>query len=527
MSRRIGAFLLVIVAVLWLVLVVSAMLALPSLGVHPPEKGEAAPLADGATIRILVVYTQAARVAAGSVSAIESRIQEAVRRTNQSYQDSGIAQSLVLTGSREIVYSESGDLGTDLMALGNAAHPELGIVHTWRDQDFADLVSLVVSSGTPCYQSYQMTEVSHDFERYAFSVVRWDCMISELGFPMALGHNMGARLDWFNDSQRIPYTYSHGYVNWEQGWRTVMTTEELCSIKGPGCVHLWLWSNPEKTFQGFPLGFPAGTSVQCRMDAENNPDCDADNARVLSQTSSVVAGFRPDPPPDPTSTPTPFVLLVNDEGQTTPEVEHYYVGPLQTLQAPFDTWRTGSPGYDEPKAADLASYRGVIWFTGRNVSEFTGPEPTTEAILQQWLAQEKCFLIFSQDYYQPNEPEQPTLLMRNELGVLSVTEDVVQTVILGRGPFGALGSLNLVEPTEYPTGWNFSDAVQPAPGAIVAFDGDQGLAGLFKMTSSYRTSYLAFPLEMLPSEDDRVALLSRFLQTCQFWETFLPVVIKP
>lgn len=522
---------MIIVAVLWLSLMVGAVLSLPSSAVHNPEKGQAAPLEDGATIRVLVVYTRAARVAAGSVSAIESHIQEAVRRTNQSYQDSGIAQSLVLAGSREIVYSESGDLGTDLMALGNAAHPELGVVHTWRNQDFADLVSLVVSNGTPCYQSYQMTEVSHGFEQYAFSVVRWDCMISELGFPMALGHNMGARLDWFEDDQQTPYTYSHGYVNWEQRWRTVMTTEELCRIKGVDCEHLWLWSNPEKTFQESPLGFPEGTSVKCDMRVENNPDCDADNARVLSHTSSVVAGFRPDPPPDPTSTPTPTstpsILLVNDEGQTTPEVEHYYVGPLQTLQAPFDTWRTGSPGYDEPKAADLASYRSVIWFTGRNVSEFTGPEPTTEAILQQWLAQEKCFLIFSQDYYQPNEAEQPTLLMRNELGVLSVTEDVGQTVVSGRGPFGALGSLNLVEPTEYPIGWNFSDAMQPAPGAVVAFDGDLGPAGLFKMTSSYRTSYLAFPLEMIPSESDRIALLNRFLQTCQFWETFLPVIIKP
>ena len=76
--------------------------------------------------------------------------------------------------------------------------------------------------------------------------------------------------------------------------------------------------------------------------------------------------------------------------------------------------------------------------------------------------------------------------------------------------------------------WNFTDALEPQPDASIAFEGDQGPAGVFKMTPNYRTSYLAFPLEMLPSDADRVALLERFLNTCdQFVTIYLPAVIAP
>jgi hypothetical protein len=488
---------------------------------------QAAPLEDGTTIRVLVVYTRTARIAASGTHSIELLIQEAVDKTNLSYLDSGIMQNLVLAGMREINYIETGDLGADLVALQNPLHAELGGIHSWRDQDYADLVNLVVSEGDRCYASYQMTEVSQAFEAYAFSVVTQNCMIAELGFPMALGHNMGARLDWFNDDGTMPYTDSHGHVNWTAGWRTVMTTDSLCAAHGVSCQHLWRWSNPQQIHNGFSMGVLAGTNDDCIMGVENNPDCDADNARVLNATAPTVANFRVGaPPPTPPPAPTPAVLLVNDEGSFAPEVEHYYAEALQALLVSFDIFNTLDPGWDEPNATEIAPYEIVIWFTGRNSSVAAGPSTgTTEQVLTDWLAQGNCFLLMSQDYDIPNGI--PTTFMQETLGIQSVTNDVAHSLVTGFGPFTGMGSLTLAEPPEYPTGWNFTDSVQPGSGAVVAFSGDQGTAGLFKMTRTYRTSYLAFPLEMLLNPQDRAALLERFISSCQFEDFFLPAMSSP
>jgi peptidyl-Asp metalloendopeptidase len=277
-----------------------------------PGEGWAVPADDGNTIRVLVVYTQAARLAAGGVNQIENHIQQAAGKTLQSFIESEIEIDLVLAGMREIAYAETGDLGADLNALQNPADGIIDVVHAWRDDEFADLVSLVVAwDDDDCYQSRHMALVGPAFAAQAFSVVRFDCLVDRLGFPMALGRNLGARLDWFTDDGVLPFTDSHGHiyipepVGSQDGWRTVMTTDGLCTAWGVYCEHLWRWSNPQLRYgvDGPWMGVPAGTNISCWMGVDNNPPCDADNARVLNQTAGTVANFRVGAPPPPTAVP--------------------------------------------------------------------------------------------------------------------------------------------------------------------------------------------------------------------------------
>jgi hypothetical protein len=43
---------------------------------------------------------------------------------------------------------------------------------------------------------------------------------------------------------------------------------------------------------GLPTGVPEGTSTSCTEGNISNPDCDADNSKMLNQTSDIIANYR-------------------------------------------------------------------------------------------------------------------------------------------------------------------------------------------------------------------------------------------
>lgn len=231
---------------------------------------------------ILVVYTPLAQ---SSSTDIEREIRLAVDEANASYAGSGIGLELRLIYTAPVGYSESGSFTTDLSRLQGNADGFMDDVHLWRDSYGADLVCLWVEYGSPgsCGTAYQMTAVSSAFQSLAFSVVRRYCATGNLDFAHELGHNLGARHDWFTDPlNNSPYTYNHGYVNVSEGWRTIMALENQC---GGSCVRLPFWSNPDLAYPvtGSPTGIPEGS-----------PNA-ADNRKTLQNTASTVAAFRSAP----------------------------------------------------------------------------------------------------------------------------------------------------------------------------------------------------------------------------------------
>ena len=66
------------------------------------------------TIDVAVVYTPAAREAAGGAAAIESVIDLLIAETNQAYAESGVRHRMALAARSEVPYKETGDSFIDL-----------------------------------------------------------------------------------------------------------------------------------------------------------------------------------------------------------------------------------------------------------------------------------------------------------------------------------------------------------------------------------------------------------------------------
>lgn len=247
-------------------------------------------------IDVLVAYTPAARAKQGDTSAMEAHIALAVSLTNTSYQNSGINQRLNLVRAMETNYTESGSMATDLYRVTGVAGYEgyMTDVRAARETYRADLVNLLTMPDPQyCGMAWLMTSVSTSFAPWGYSVVAaGSCATSNYSFAHELGHNMGARHDWYVDAALQPYTYAHGYVNLVGRWRTIMAYNSHCAASGFNCTRLPYWSNPDMTYNGAPLGVSQGTSTACQVNNLSNPPCDADNRKTLNNTAATVAAFR-------------------------------------------------------------------------------------------------------------------------------------------------------------------------------------------------------------------------------------------
>lgn len=234
-----------------------------------------------AVIDVLVVYTPAARSAAGGTSAMNSLIDLAMTETNDSYSNSNINTSVNLVHRAEVSYTESGNFSTDLGRLKSTSDGYMDNVHSLRDQYCADEVVLLIEGSQYCGIAYFMSSVSASFEDSAFAVVARTCATGYYSFGHEIGHNQGANHDWYVASNTAPYVYSHGFVNVTDSWRTVMAYNSECSASGKNCTRLKYWSNPNVNYGGDPMGVGGSSSGSA-----------ADNARVLNNTALTVANFR-------------------------------------------------------------------------------------------------------------------------------------------------------------------------------------------------------------------------------------------
>jgi hypothetical protein len=251
---------------------------------EPEAQAATAAVEDGRRIDVLVVYTPAARIAAGDSAAIQAEVELAVAATNLTYANSGIIQRLRLVHVQEVAYTEPSDMNDALSALQYPFDGILDQVPALRDMYGADVVSLIVETGNFCGLAYLMSFLTPAFAPAAFSVVARSCAVGNLTFAHELGHNMGAHHDRFVTPFPGAFPYSHGYVNTAARWRTVMAYDWACRF---GCPRLAYWSNPGITYGGAPMGVPEGF-----------PDA-ADNRQTLDNTAVTVANFRPTVVPHP------------------------------------------------------------------------------------------------------------------------------------------------------------------------------------------------------------------------------------
>lgn len=213
-------------------------------------------------IDVLVAYTASARKAVADIAAT---IQLAVAEANQSYQNSGINIKLTLVDSFEVSYSESGkSFDTILVDFVGMAD-----INNRRNSSGADMAAMIINQIDYCGLADAIKPTASN----AFAIVHYDCATGYYSFAHELGHLQGARHDPANDSTTTPFAYGHGFQHTSPSpsWRTIMAYNCPSS-----CPRLQYWSNPNINYNGIAMG-TAST---------NN------NARVLNETASTVAGFK-------------------------------------------------------------------------------------------------------------------------------------------------------------------------------------------------------------------------------------------
>jgi len=216
-------------------------------------------------IRVMVHYTSSAATASGNISGL---IDLAVAESNQGYDNSGVLIDLVLAHKSQVTYTQSGSFSTDLSRYRGTSDGYMDSIHTTRNSVAADVGLLVINNSSSCGLASGIGSTAST----AFSDAHWDCITGYYSFAHEIGHLQSARHDPANDPSTSPYSYGHGYqYNGNPKWRTIMAY--ACS---GGCPRLNYWSNPNKLYNGLPMGT---TST-------------SDNARVLNNTRGTVAAFR-------------------------------------------------------------------------------------------------------------------------------------------------------------------------------------------------------------------------------------------
>ena len=135
--------------------------------------------------------------------------------------------------------------------------------------------------------------INEPFSGRAFSVVKYTCGNGDYTFAHEMAHTLGM---WHNTPQRprIILPWAYGFLFTQPSSGTVVSDVMGCAQPGVACSRIPLFSNPDKTWQGVPVGLHSGPAFALGK----RP---AHNACVGNLRRTIAAAYASPPPSSPPS----------------------------------------------------------------------------------------------------------------------------------------------------------------------------------------------------------------------------------
>ncbi|GLI03606.1 hypothetical protein Pa4123_88840 [Phytohabitans aurantiacus] len=249
------------------------------------QKGTAASVTGGtgtlatSVIDMMVAFDETAQAMFGSVSAIEAEILEMINVSNMTYANSQIDQQLALTNIVDLGYTPNATDGTTdeqtyLARIRGKTDGIVDVVHTQRDANSADLVSVITDATSVCGVGY-LPVSGNSAELDAYSLTDGACAVSNLTFPHEVGHNMCAHHDPANVTSNPCGFEAFAHVDPAANLRTVMAYANAangCTT----CTRIPYFSNPNVTANGWVTGIAGSRN----------------NAAVMAGKAAGIAAYR-------------------------------------------------------------------------------------------------------------------------------------------------------------------------------------------------------------------------------------------
>jgi len=233
-------------------------------------------------IDVMIVFDNTAKIWVDSHGGMSAFAADAVAKMNQAMTNSNVALTFHLVHAAQVNYTYSGNLQTDLYAL-QAGTGNLSDVHTWRNTYAADLVAMVVDTGS-AYGStgigYILSSMSGS-PAYGFTVSSIRAVDISHTMTHEVGHNLGAHHSKYQATQPGPNTALNTYsAGWYFTGTNTVDYHTIMAYNNDGYGNLYqpapLFSTPLVTYQGTAAGHAA----------------DGDNARTIRETMGVVSAYR-------------------------------------------------------------------------------------------------------------------------------------------------------------------------------------------------------------------------------------------
>jgi hypothetical protein len=246
-------------------------------------------------VSVMIVYTpSAASWAATYETSINNTISSIMQKSNLALGNSNSLLQFELVYSGQVDYTEL-NTSDDLYNLTGTTDGYMDNVHSLRNTYGADVVVLLENVSFTGGIGWLLNSTAGS-PSYAFSITRVQQASWTYTTVHEVGHNMGCHHAKNQNFQPGPgiFTYSAGWrwTGTDGGQYCSVMTYESGTYFADGVSHTRVpyFSNPSLSYQGVPTG-----------DAVN-----ADNARTLRETKSVVAAYRTAPCTPPTEQSSVF-----------------------------------------------------------------------------------------------------------------------------------------------------------------------------------------------------------------------------